>query len=120
MPSSDRRTWRSQSVNGDGNFNIFFKIYFLIVFDKFFCLIVLRDQWCDSVYTASFLSFQALRAKRAVEQTLDEAHSKITELTTLNVNLTSAKGKLENEYLSLHNDYEEISKELRVRKTIFF
>lgn len=57
---------------------------------------------------------QALRAKRAVEQSLDESHSKVSELTTLNVNLTSAKGKLENEYLSLHNDYEEISKELRV------
>ena len=46
---------------------------------------------------------------------MDEAQSKVTELTTLNVNLTSAKSKLENEYLSLHNDYEEISKELRVR-----
>lgn len=57
---------------------------------------------------------QTLRIKRALEQSLDESHSKVTELTTLNVNLTSAKGKLENEYLSLHNDYEEISKELRV------
>ncbi|GIX77020.1 paramyosin, long form [Caerostris extrusa] len=55
-----------------------------------------------------------LRAKRTLEQSLDESHSKISELTTLNVNLTSAKGKLENEYLTLHSDYEEISKELRV------
>ncbi|KAG8189720.1 hypothetical protein JTE90_019668 [Oedothorax gibbosus] len=55
-----------------------------------------------------------LRAKRTLEQSLDESHSKISELTQHNVNLTSAKGKLENEYLTLHNDYEEISKELRV------
>ncbi|GFY34336.1 paramyosin [Trichonephila clavipes] len=55
-----------------------------------------------------------LRAKRTLEQSLDESHSKISELNTINVNLTSAKGKLENEYLTLHTDYEEISKELRV------
>ncbi|GFS43695.1 paramyosin, long form [Nephila pilipes] len=55
-----------------------------------------------------------LRAKRTLEQSLDESHTKISELNTINVNLTSAKGKLENEYLTLHTDYEEISKELRV------
>ncbi|CAL1296431.1 unnamed protein product [Larinioides sclopetarius] len=57
---------------------------------------------------------QTQRAKRTLEQSLDECHTKISELTTINVNLTSAKGKLENEYLTLHSDYEEISKELRV------
>ncbi|XP_035228126.1 paramyosin-like isoform X1 [Stegodyphus dumicola] len=57
---------------------------------------------------------QTQRSKRAIEQSLDESQSKVSELNTLNVNLTSAKSKLENEFLSLHNDYEEISKELRV------
>ncbi|XP_055937969.1 paramyosin-like isoform X2 [Argiope bruennichi] len=57
---------------------------------------------------------QTQRAKRTLEQSLDECHTKISELTTINVNLTSAKSKLENEYLTLHSDYEEISKELRV------
>lgn len=57
---------------------------------------------------------QAVRAKRAAEQQLEDAQARINELLTINVNLTAAKGKLESEYSSLQADYDECSKELRV------
>ncbi|XP_054714949.1 paramyosin-like [Uloborus diversus] len=57
---------------------------------------------------------QALRAKRHAEQQYEEAHSKVNELTTINVNLSSAKSKLENDLSTLSSDFEEVSKELRV------
>ncbi|KAK1128221.1 hypothetical protein K0M31_002692 [Melipona bicolor] len=56
----------------------------------------------------------ALRAKRSVEQQYEEAVSRINELTTINVNLTSSKVKLEQELTTLAGDYEEVTKELRV------
>lgn len=57
---------------------------------------------------------QALRAKRLTEQQIEEVTSRINELTTINVNLTSIKSKLEAEFMSLQSDYEEINKELRI------
>ncbi|XP_067120526.1 paramyosin-like isoform X3 [Centruroides vittatus] len=57
---------------------------------------------------------QALRARRMVEQQIEEVTSRINELTTINVNLTSAKSKLEAEFMSLQSDYDEINKELRI------
>ncbi|KOX72602.1 Paramyosin, short form [Melipona quadrifasciata] len=56
----------------------------------------------------------ALRAKRSVEQQYEESVSRINELTTINVNLTSSKVKLEQELTTLAGDYEEVTKELRV------
>ncbi|CAG0920015.1 unnamed protein product [Notodromas monacha] len=56
----------------------------------------------------------AMRSKRNAEQMYDEAHSRLNELTTINVNLSSAKAKLEQEYAALQGDYDELSKELRM------
>ncbi|KAF8774698.1 Paramyosin like protein [Argiope bruennichi] len=57
---------------------------------------------------------QAQRGKRQAEQMYEEAHSKVNELTTINVNLSAAKNKLESDFTTLQSDYEEVSKELRV------
>ena len=57
---------------------------------------------------------QAQRAKRAAEQLHEEAVVRVNELTTINVNLASAKSKLETEFSALQNDYDEVHKELRV------
>ena len=57
---------------------------------------------------------QALRAKRQAEQLHEEAVVRVNELTTINVNLASAKSKLESEFSALQNDYDEVHKELRV------
>lgn len=57
---------------------------------------------------------QAIRGKRAAEQQCEEAASRINELTTINVNLSSAKSKLETEYSALQADYDEVHKELRL------
>ncbi|XP_008555483.1 paramyosin, long form [Microplitis demolitor] len=56
----------------------------------------------------------ALRAKRNVEQQYEESVSRINELTTMNVNLSSARSKLEQELAALAGDYEEVTKELRI------
>jgi chromosome segregation ATPase len=56
----------------------------------------------------------AMRAKRNAEQLYDEAHSRVNELTTINVNLSAGKAKLEQEYSALQGDYDELSKELRM------
>jgi len=56
----------------------------------------------------------ALRAKKAVELQYEEAHGRINELTTVNVNLVSVKAKIEQELQAVAADYEEISKELRI------
>jgi chromosome segregation ATPase len=56
----------------------------------------------------------ALRAKRNAEQMYEDAHSRVNELTTINVNLSSSKAKLEQEYGALQGDYDELSKELRM------
>lgn len=67
---------------------------------------------------------QALRAKRAAEQLHEEAVQRVNELTTINVNLASAKSKLETEFSALQNDYDEVHKELRViqakQKSLFY
>jgi len=57
---------------------------------------------------------QAIRGRRSAEQQCEEAQSRINELTTINVNLSSAKSKLETEYSALQADYDEVHKELRL------
>lgn len=57
---------------------------------------------------------QALRSKRAAEIQYEEANTRVNELTTINVNLVAAKGKLEGDYNSLQADYDEVQKELRI------
>lgn len=57
---------------------------------------------------------QTLRGKRTAEMQLEEAGTRINELNTVNINLTSAKSKIESEYQALQSDYDEIHKELRV------
>ena len=56
-----------------------------------------------------------MRNKRQVEQLYEEAQSRINELTTINVNLTASRSKLEQELGQLAADFEEVHKELRVR-----
>lgn len=56
----------------------------------------------------------ALRAKRAAEQSAEEAAHRINELSTINVNLTSTKTKLEQELSALASDYDEATKELKM------
>ncbi|XP_038216615.1 paramyosin, long form-like [Zerene cesonia] len=57
---------------------------------------------------------QALRAKRTIEQSFEEAQTRINELTVINVNLSSSKAKIEQELAAVAADYDEITKELRV------
>lgn len=57
---------------------------------------------------------QALRSKRAVEQSLEECSARINELTTINCNLSSTKCKLEQELAAYASDYDEATKELKV------
>lgn len=61
-----------------------------------------------------YLFSQALRAKRVVEQSYEEAQTRINELTVINVNLSSSKAKIEQELAAVAADYDEITKELRV------
>lgn len=56
----------------------------------------------------------ALRGKRTAEQMYEDAQSRISELTTINVNLSAVRTKIEQELSSLASDYEEVTKELRV------
>ncbi|KAJ4432247.1 hypothetical protein ANN_20863 [Periplaneta americana] len=55
----------------------------------------------------------ALRAKRTAEQLHEEALVRVNELTTINVNLSSAKSKVEQELATLAGDYDEVTRELR-------
>lgn len=55
-----------------------------------------------------------MRNKRTVEQMYEESQSRVNELTTINVNLSSSRSKIEQELHQLASDYEEVSKELRV------
>lgn len=57
---------------------------------------------------------QALRAKRAAEQSAEECISRINELTTITTNLSVTKTKLEQELAAYASDYEEATKELKV------
>lgn len=56
----------------------------------------------------------ALRSKRNVELTLEDAQTRINELSVINVNLASTKSKLEVEIAQVAQDYEEITRELRI------
>lgn len=56
----------------------------------------------------------ALRAKRSAEQMYEDAQSRINELTTINVNISGQRAKLEQELASIASDYEEVTKELRI------
>lgn len=50
-----------------------------------------------------------------MELQYEEASARIKDLTTINVNLSNAKTKLEQELSVIAGDYDEVSKELRVR-----
>jgi len=56
----------------------------------------------------------ALRARRQAEQLCEEAQTRVNELTTININLASAKTKIEQELSILSGDYDEVSKELKL------
>ncbi|XP_050096007.1 paramyosin, long form [Anopheles aquasalis] len=56
----------------------------------------------------------SLRAKRQVEVSLEEATTRINELSVVNANYASLKSKLESELQTLAVDYEEVTRELRV------
>ncbi|XP_062543481.1 paramyosin, short form isoform X2 [Armigeres subalbatus] len=56
----------------------------------------------------------SLRSKRQVEVQLEEASSRINELTVSNASYASLRAKLEQELTVLASDYEEVSRELRV------
>ncbi|CAH1986071.1 unnamed protein product [Acanthoscelides obtectus] len=56
----------------------------------------------------------ALRGKRQAEQMYEEASTRVNELTTINVNLSSSKAKIEQELQVVVADYDEITKELRI------
>ena len=55
-----------------------------------------------------------MRAKRTAELQYEEAVTRVNELTTINVNLASAKSKVEQELATLAGDYDEVPRELRV------
>lgn len=56
----------------------------------------------------------SLRSKRQVEVQLEEASSRINDLTVCNASYASLRTKLEQELSVLASDYEEVSRELRV------
>ncbi|XP_035912316.1 paramyosin, long form [Anopheles stephensi] len=56
----------------------------------------------------------SLRSKRQVEVSLEEATTRINELSVVNANYASLKAKLETELQTLAADYEEVTRELRV------
>lgn len=56
----------------------------------------------------------ALRSKRNVELSLEDAQTRINELSVINANLASTKSKLEIEIAQVAQDYEEITRELRI------
>uniref|UniRef100_A0A4Y0BSA0 Myosin tail domain-containing protein n=2 Tax=Anopheles funestus TaxID=62324 RepID=A0A4Y0BSA0_ANOFN len=56
----------------------------------------------------------SLRAKRQVEVSLEDATTRINELSVVNANYASLKAKLETELQTLVADYEEVTRELRV------
>lgn len=56
----------------------------------------------------------ALRSKRNVELTLEDAQTRINELCVINANLSSTKSKLEVEIAQVAQDYEEVTRELRI------
>jgi len=67
------------------------------------------------VKISTFVPPQTLRAKRSVEQSLEEVQHQVSELSTINISLASSKSKLEQELSILAGDYDEVSKELKVK-----
>lgn len=59
---------------------------------------------------------QAIRARRSAELQYEEASARLKDLTTINVNISNAKAKLEQELCVIAGDYDEVSKELRVSR----
>lgn len=55
-----------------------------------------------------------MRAKRSIETSLEEAASRVNELSTININLAAHRTKLEQELSIISSDYDEVSKELKV------
>jgi hypothetical protein len=60
------------------------------------------------------LYVQTLRSKRTLELQYEESTTRISELVTINVNLSSSRTKLEQELSVMAADYDEVTKELRV------
>lgn len=56
----------------------------------------------------------ALRGKRAAEISYEEASTRITEITNINISLNTMKAKLEQELSTIASDYEEVTRELRL------
>ncbi|KAG0719394.1 Paramyosin, long form [Chionoecetes opilio] len=56
----------------------------------------------------------AARARRSAELQYEEASCRLKDLTTINVNISNAKSKLEQELGVIASDYDEVSKELRM------
>ncbi|XP_042865904.1 paramyosin, long form-like [Penaeus japonicus] len=56
----------------------------------------------------------AIRGRRSAEMQYEEASARIKDMTTININLTNAKAKLEQELCVIAGDYDEVSKELRL------
>lgn len=54
-----------------------------------------------------------LRGKKAAEIAVEEAGTKITELSSINISLNNMRSKLEQELSTIASDYEEVSRELR-------
>ncbi|ROT74586.1 paramyosin [Penaeus vannamei] len=52
--------------------------------------------------------------RRSAEIQYEESSARIKDLTTININLTNAKAKLEQELCVIAGDYDEVSKELRL------
>lgn len=44
----------------------------------------------------------------------EDAQSRINELTTINVNISASRAKLEQELSAIASDYEEVTRELKV------
>ncbi|MCL4136855.1 UNVERIFIED_CONTAM: hypothetical protein GTU68_000342 [Idotea baltica] len=56
----------------------------------------------------------AIRGKRSAEIQYEEASVRLKDLSTININLSNAKSKLEQEISIIAGDYDEVSKELRL------
>ncbi|XP_042236029.1 paramyosin, long form-like isoform X2 [Homarus americanus] len=56
----------------------------------------------------------AIRGRRSVEMQYEEASARLKDLTTINVNISNAKAKLEQELCVIAGDYDEVSKEFRL------
>ena len=65
-------------------------------------------------HTLSLAPPQATRGRRAAEMQYEEASARLKDLTTINVNLSNAKSKLEQELSVIASDYDEVSKEFKV------